>query len=54
MTDDKPDVDPEEFLRALLKISQEDAAKVREAAAEKMRSGHWRGDEDNDDQGPAK
>ncbi len=30
-----PDVDPEEFLRALLKISPEDAAKVREDPANK-------------------
>ena len=33
----EPEVDPEEFLRALLKISPEDAAKAREDAAKRDR-----------------
>ena len=33
--DDLPDVDPQEFLRAMLRISPEDAEKVREEAAKK-------------------
>jgi hypothetical protein len=30
--DERPEVDPEDFLHALLKVSPEDAAKVREQA----------------------
>lgn len=35
--DEQHDVDPEDFLRALLKISPEDAAKARELAAQRDR-----------------
>lgn len=42
-------VDPEEFLRALLKISPEDAAEVREEAARKMKRDARREDPSSDD-----
>ncbi len=44
--DERTDLDPEDFLRAMLKISPEDAAQAREDAARAARH------DDGDDEAP--